>query len=321
MRGVILVLAALAGWSLLLVISRVILVNLGLDPWLFTFIQMMASGVFLLFLAGLRHLSPALLRDRTIWMYGILRVLTAAFFTAALLYTSAANAAFMSILSVPTSIVFLWLVLSRIPRRWEVPGHVIIVLGLLLLATQLEGGWRNPAIILMILSELCVVGSTVIAELHPTNNTRNWRQRAELTGLMLLASATVMLLAALGLGVLVQVLPVLGAWVPGQIGWLENPQQALDPVLWISAIAVGVVLRGPSMFLALAAINAVRTENYLAGLAALPLTALLFEAAAGHMGWLPNLSIWTLATAFGGVMVVGSLWVVIARTRPVQAKN
>ena len=315
MHGVLLVLAALTGWSLLLVVSRVILVNLGLDPWLFTFIQMMASGVFLLFIAGKGQMTGLLLRDGSVWIYGMLRVLTAAFFTAALLYTSAANAAFMSILSVPTSVLFLWLVLSRIPKRWEIPGHVIIVCGLLLLATQLEDGWRNPAILLMILSELCVVGSTVIAELHPTNNTQDWRQRAGLTGLMLLASAAVMFVAAIALGVFTLIAPVIATWVPGQIGWMDNPAQALDPVLWLSATLVGVLLRGPSMFLALAAINAVRTENYLAGLAALPLTALLFEAAASHAGWLPQVSIWTLTTAFGGVMVFGSLWVVAARTR------
>ena len=275
----------------------------------------MASGVFLLAVAGRGQVTGQLLRDRSIWVYGVLRVMTAAFFTAALLYTSAANAAFMSILSVPTSVLFLWLVLSRIPKRWEIPGHVIIVFGLLLLTTQLEDGWRNPAIILMILSELCVVGSTVIAELHPTNNTQNWRQRAGLTGLMLLASAAVMFAGAITLGILAQTVPAIATWIPGQIAWMNNPGQALDPVLWVSAVLVGILLRGPSMFLALAAINAVRTENYLAGLAALPLTALLFEAAAAQIGWLPQVSIWTLTTAFGGIMVIGSLWVVMARTR------
>jgi len=295
MQGAGIVLAALTSWSLLLVISRVLLIQFELDPWLFTFIQMMAGGLMLIAISGQpRGLWP-LFVDPLTWVYGVLRVATAAFFTAALLYTSAANAAFLAILSVPTSALIVWGALGRQPKTWELPGHALILLGLVALAASLEGGFRNPALMLMILSELCVVISTLIAERHPMNQTEDRRQRAALTGAMLVASAVVMLALALVAG--------------------QNASGAFDPHLWLLAILVGVLLRGPSMYLALMAIHRVKTTNYLAGMAALPLTAMLFEWMAAQAGLIPPLPLWTSATAFGAVMIAGSLAVIAGRNR------
>ena len=313
--AVLLVAGALISWSLLLVVSRVILLTLALNPWLFTFIQMMAGGAALLILAGAQAELRTSLRDPVLWLYGVLRVLTAAFFTAALLHTTAANAAFTSILSVPMSVGLLWLVLARVPRAWETPGHLFIIAGLVGLTTTLEGGVHNPALLLMILSELCVVTSTLIAELHPRNQTEDRRARAALTGAMLLISAFVMLIAAVGLSAAVQAMPNLGWVLPAGATVFSEPTLVLDPVLWGAAIAVGILLRGPSMYLALAAIHRVGTTNYLAGLAVLPLSSLVFEATASAAGLIPPVTVWTLATAFGAVMVVGSLAVIAARAR------
>ncbi|MEM8576698.1 MAG: translation-associated GTPase [Pseudomonadota bacterium] len=289
------VLAALTLWSLLLVVSRVLLVQFALDPWLFTFIQMMVGGAVLIAVSGQPRGLWALFGAPLTWIYGVLRVATAAFFTAALLYTSAANAAFLAILSVPTSALIVWGAMGRRPALWEAPGHAAILAGLVALAASLENGFRNPALVLMILSELCVVISTLIAERHPMNQTEDRRQRAALTGAMLVASAVVMLAVAA---------------VAGQGGG-----GAFDPVLWGLAALVGAALRGPAMYLALLAIHRVKTTNYLAGMAALPLTALLFERAAAWMGLLAPAPLWTGATAFGGVMILGSLAVIAGRYR------
>ena len=307
--------ASLASWALLLVVSRVTLLALRLDPWLFTFIQMMAGGAFLLAVAGRAGGLVEALRDPHTWIYGVLRVATAAFFTAALMHTSTANAAFLGIVSVPISMMVLWLVLSRTPSRRELPGHAAILVGLALLAQALEGGWRNPAIVLMILSELCVVTSTLIGELHPLNQTDDPRQRAALTGIMLLTSALFMFLAALGLGLLVQWLPSVRTAVSGSLTWMANPAQALDLRLWVSAVLVGIVLRGPSLYLSLKAIHRVRTENYIAAMAALAFLSLAFELAAASLDLLELPAELTSTTLFGAMMVLGSLFVLWARSR------
>ncbi|MEM7721115.1 MAG: EamA family transporter [Pseudomonadota bacterium] len=313
--SILIVLAALSSWSLLLVVSRIVLVNFGLDPWLFTFIQMMAGGVFLIAVSGRPKGVWRTLGDPMTWLYGVLRVATAAFFTAALLYTTATNAAFLAILSVPTSMLVIWILQSHRPNAWELPGHLLILVGLFALGATLDGGFRNPAMVFMILSELCVVFSTLIAELHPMNQTEDRRQRAALTGTMLLASACMMLLVAMLAGLLAQGAPAFAAFLPANLAWIDDPRVLLDPMLWVSAILVGILLRGPSMFLALLAIHRVKTTNYLAAMAALPLSSLLFELGAFQVGWLGPVSVWTLSTAFGVLMILGSLVVILARAR------
>jgi len=146
------------------------------------------------------------------------------------------------------------------------------------------------------------------------NQTEDRRQRAALTGAMLLASACMMLLSAVGIGLLAQISPGVAAFIPGNLAWVSDPGSVFDLGLWLAAGLVGVLLRGPSMFLALKAIHRVKTANYLSGMAALPLTAMLFEAAASGLGWIEPVVVWTASTAFGVIMILGSLAVVVARS-------
>lgn len=312
-------LSALFGWALVLVVSRALLIGFGFDPWLFTLIQMLTGGIFLIAIAGRGPAIGGALRNPWTWVYGVLRIVTAALFTAALVHISTANAAFLAVSSVPISAVLLWLVLSRRPLRQELPGHALIIGGLVLLGFSLDDGWHNPAIWLMAGSEVCVVATTAIAELHPLNRTNDMRQRASLTGVMLLASALVMLASALGLAFTAAWLPGLRDLVPVSLPWLTDPALALDPVLWGFAAAVGIALRGPSMFFSLKAIHLVRTENYLAAMATLPFMCLLLESLVHAAGWLPPVTLANLTTMFGLLMTLGSLAVLWGRSRAARA--
>ena len=307
--------ASLLSWALLLVVSRATLLGLELDPWLFTFIQVMAGGALLVAIAGRSGALAEGWRNPRTWIYGVLRFATAAFFTAALVHTSTANAAFLAMVCVPIRVVLLWLVRSRRPYPWELPGHAVLLLGFALLAQSLEGGVRNPALVLIILSELCVVASTLVGELHPLNQTEDPRQRAGLTGIMLLTSAFFMLLAVLGLGLVVQWLPSVRTAVSANVTWLANPTLALDARLWVSAVLVGIVLRGPTLFLSLKAIRHVGTENYVAAMTAVPFMTLAFEAAAGALGLAELTPVAARPTVFGAMMILGSLGVCWARSK------
>lgn len=313
--------ASLVSWSLLLVASRIILLTTQYDPWMFTLIQMMIGGAFLFLVSRGSASLKGVLSDPFIWCYGILRVATAALFTAALVHTSTANAAFLGVISVPMSMIVLWLIMRRRPTWQEIPGHFVILAGLAILALNLEGGWRNPAVILMLLSELCVVVSTIIAEFHPLNQTENVWQRARLTGVMLLASAFAMIVAALGIGILAQDAPVLQGLIPTDLTWIINPWSIFDPMLWVVAGLVGVLLRGPSLFLSLTAIYRVRTENYIAGMAALPFINLGFEAIASWAGMLPPIQSPVRSLLFGAAISLGSLLVLFARSRQVRTTS
>lgn len=311
--------ACMLSWSLVLVVCRFILFTYEFDPWLFTFIQLMAGGFFLVILAGYTSGVLVALRDPFTWLYGVLRVATAALFSAALLHTSTANANFLGITAVPMTMVMFWIVFSRRPSTWELPGHALIIVGLILLARNLDGGYSNPALLLMILSEVCVVTSTLMAERHSLNQTEDPRTRALLSGVMLLASAFAMLMAAFVLSAIVQWQPVLRPALPIHFSWLDHPAQILDLSLWISAVLIGVVLRGPALFLSLKAIHLVGTENYIIGMAILPFASFTFEAIAVHQGLLPPTPAAVLTLVFGTVMISGSLAIFWARILKINA--
>ncbi|MEQ9125307.1 MAG: translation-associated GTPase, partial [Alphaproteobacteria bacterium] len=84
--------AAVFWWGALVAASRVVLLRYGLDPWAFSFIQLCAGGVLLLLLGGRRSLALASFRRPATWALGVLRVASAALYTAVLAWVSALEA-------------------------------------------------------------------------------------------------------------------------------------------------------------------------------------------------------------------------------------
>ncbi|WP_299970326.1 hypothetical protein [uncultured Roseobacter sp.] len=110
-------LLALIGWSVLLIIP----VNFAMDPWLFTFNQMMVGGIFLIMVSGKVQWRSSVLQQPAICIYGSLRLATAALFTAALVCATSTTVAFPAILPVPTSALVFVLAWSKTPKT---PGIV-----------------------------------------------------------------------------------------------------------------------------------------------------------------------------------------------------
>lgn len=128
-------------------------------------------------------------------------------------------------------------------------------------------------------------------------------------------SAFFMLVAALGMGLVVQWLASVRTAGSASLTWMANPALALDARPWVSAVVVGILLRGPSLYLSLKAIHRVRTENYIAAMAALPFLSHVFQLAAETVELLELPAALTSTTLFGAMMVLGSLFVLRARSR------
>jgi len=306
-RGTTAILASLASWALLLVASRALILSFGFDPFAFAFVQMGAGGLFMMWVGRSTGEARSIVSSPLTWLYGILRVSTAGFFTAALVHTSAANAAFLGIVSVPLAALALRTIFGRRLSAWELPGHALVLVGLALVSTGLDGGLANPAVVLMLMSELSVVGAPIIAEFHPVNRGSDERSRAFLSGVVLLVSAAALTLLLAMMSVLVPAFA---------IGGLEAISNGLaDWRLWAAAILLGVVARGPSIYLSLKAVKLAGAMTYVAAMALLPLFAFAVEAGFAGFGLMPAepLDGWLLAS--GLLASAGSLTVVLARSR------
>lgn len=265
-------LGSFALWALLLVVSRVILVRYDVDPWSFAFVQLIAAGIVLIALStgGEPADWSSLLRIQT-WVYGTLRVTTAAASTAALFHVTVTHAGMQGTSKVVFGVVGARLAFGRRPAGLEYGGHLVILAGIsVLIATRLDGGIRNPAVLLILVSDLTVVASSLVAEAHPDNNSDNPTVRLRFSGTVLLVTAALFLVF--------RVLQEGIAWRSGRFG-IES-----GAAVWISGLVVGIALRGPAMHCSLKAIRLVGAEVYLMVAPSLLLAGLMFETIATSLG-------------------------------------
>jgi len=160
--------AMTAMWSVVTVMLRGVLFNLGFDPWTLAMCTMLCAGSTLLIAAGITSLPLDPLKRWSTWVIGGIRVLTTCCFSAALLYGSATTITLLSAINVLVAAAGVYAAFRRKPRLAEIPGFLLIGLGVALLAGELEGGWSSPAIKFLLVSETAVVVSSLLPRSIPT---------------------------------------------------------------------------------------------------------------------------------------------------------
>lgn len=304
-RSIVALSASEFSWAMLLVASHLAIARYALEPFLFSTIQLFSGGLVLILLS--RHpldWRDFLLDYHTI-LYGVARVGTGAFFTAALVHIAASSAAMLGIFNVTIGMTLLFMLHRKLPSMAELPGHGLILGGFLTLCWQLEDGFSNPAILFMLASEVCVVISSIVAERHPRNQGDNPGQRAYLTGVLLTTSGFLTVLGALAIN-------FISLALVGDSGFTDVGaalSAVFQPDVWIFGALIGVLLRGPVVYFSLRAVQLAGAQSYLAFSALLPFLSLGLEhllSASGHQ--LASITR-PEQVATGLIMTLGSLWV------------
>lgn len=282
-------------WVGLLVVSRISMQRFELEPWSFSFVQLCAGGAVLLLVGGWRQLNfSSFLRPMT-WVLGALRVMSAAAFTAVLVWVSVLEAGIMAAINVPMVAAAVWFAFGRRPARGEWLGHVLILAPIPFLIIRLEGGFAHPVVWLMLFNEICLVASIIVAERHPDNISDQPGARMRFTGAVLLVTAFMFLV------------------VRGVQGGMDSG--AFDGVLLLCGVVVGICLRAPAMLLSFASIRLVGAQNYMLAIALMPLTGMVFEEIAVAAGLLDASRFQIELVGLSLVALVGSAAVVVARMR------
>lgn len=293
-------LAAVMSWAVLLVVSRVVLLRFSIDPWTFTFVQLCAGGTVLLLLGGLRGLDFASFANPITWLLGLLRVLSAACYTAVLAWLSVLEAGILGAINIPLAMFAVWLVFGQRPSRGEWLGHVAICAPMPFLVVGLEGGLGHPAVLLMLLNEVCLIAATLLAERHPENVSDRPGARLRFSGAVLLVTAAILLVLWLALD-------------KGREGTWSWP-------LLVAGCLVGVMFRAPSMVLSFWSMRLIGTRNYLAAIAILPVVGLALEQGAIALG-LIGVSRFQLETLMLAIAVLlGTLLVAAMRIGNVRSR-
>ncbi len=291
--------AAIFLWAILSVISRILLLNFHLDPWFFSFMQLFSGGIILLIMGGKHTFSLASFRLPFTWIIGILRVLSAALYTAALVWISVLEAGTIGTIAVPLIALALWFFHKQRPSSGEWLGHIVITGAIIALMLHLDQTTSNEVVWLMLSNALCLVLIGILAERHPENISDEPGTRFRFTGSVLLLTAGFLLVLKLG-----------------QEG---SGALILD---WQStglSVAVGVTLRAPSMVFAFWSIRLVGAQNYLAAIALLPFAGMALEQVAVAGGLLSASRLQTETFILALIVAGGTLIVVMARSRASRA--
>ncbi|MGE0152659.1 MAG: hypothetical protein AB7R90_08565 [Reyranellaceae bacterium] len=300
--------AATIAWAVLMVTARVVLLSLGINAWGFTLVQLLTGGLAMMLIGRRGAVDWAALLSPSIWAFGALRVVSASASSAALLYVTVMQDALLMAMNVPLAALILVLVLrQRLPGR-QLLAHGVIVAGIAVMAFSLPGGLANPAVLLEIISESAVACSTLLIERHPENRREDIAARCRFTGVVLMVTAAMFMLA----------------WAVSGLFGLRLGRDALefgDPAqlfasteLLVAGALVGVLLRGPTMYLTLLAVKLAGTQTYLATLAVLPFACLVLELLCAWTGLLPWPALGTAEIVAGTLVVGGSLLLVRLRS-------
>lgn len=305
--AVALALGLVVAWAVLTVAMRATLSGFGFEPWSLALTIQVMGGAALLFAAGIRSLPLDPVRRWATWVIGGLRVLTTCAFTNALLHASAGQVSLLTTVNVLLATLGALILFGRRRRVRELPGFLVIGLGLVLLVGRLDGGLANPAVLFILFSESSVVLASLLAEKHPDNlGTR--RQRLALTGFVTLLSAAGLLLAWALVGLLMPDIPV----GPSAA---DVARTLASPWLWVMAFLLGAMLRGPATYVAFDITARLGADGYMLGMAAMPILVMTLEPAAAAFGLLPPLHTGAADFAVAGVILAGGAWVIVARNR------
>lgn len=296
--------AATIAWAVLLVATRVMLLSLGINAWGFTLVQLLTGGLAMILFGRRGAIEWRSLLSPSIWAYGALRVVSAGSSSAALLYVTVTQDTLLAAMNVPLVALVLVLANRQLLPRAQLLAHAVIVAGILVMAFSLPGGIFNPAVLFEIVAECAVVASTLLIERHPGNRGEDVATRCRFTGAVLMATAAMFILVWAITG-------LLGVRLGSNALAFGDPAQLFaSPELLIAGALVGVLLRGPAMYLSLLAVKLAGTQTYLATLALLPLACLVFELACSWSGLLP----WPhlgVAETISGLLVIGGSFLLV----------
>ena len=263
-------------WSLLLVSNRIALTSFDIDPYAMTCWQLVFGGVSLVLLAPGRRIPWRQFTLPINWAYGVLRVLTGVTWTASLLYISAPESGILSQTGMPMAALAATFILGRTPGRSEWLGHAILISGAVWMAWHLPDGFSNPAVLLMLASEVTAIASTVLAELHPDNQIKDTRAHLRFTGVLLLITASVFLIVPSFIE-LISPVPIPYISTAGLFG-----TETL-----LAGLLIGVLFRGPAMVLSLRSVKVAGIEKYILSTTILPFVLLALEMLASRFDLTP----------------------------------
>lgn len=283
--------------------------GMGAHVVVFILYSLLVSAVGMLAITGLGADPVRIVLTPQSWIVGFATISLEGAYCLMLVTVSPAESNLVVRLSIPIAVVIGWLWFGRLTSRGIWLGAAIVCAGVGVLAFTLDVATQGIGVLYGLVSAFMVSVRGFGAEFHPWNRSaRNVIEKMRVTGLLVLITGlTSLVLAALG-----------AALVGG--GLLERNDLVPAPAdFWhlptiLMALLVGGAIFTAMSYLQFSSVVKIRTENFIAAGAFMPIATLLVQNLAAAVG-LITLTAFDWRLLPGMLIVVAGVMVLISARR------
>jgi len=283
--------------------------QMGAHVIVFILYSLLVSAVGMLAITGLGSDPVRIMLAPQSWVIGLATIALETSYCLMLLTISPAEGNLLVRLSIPIALLVGWLWFGRLPGLGIWIGAGVVCAGVGALAFTLDPAVQGIGVVYGLVSAFMVSTRGFAAEFHPWNRAaRNVMEKMRVTGLVVLVTGLTSLL-----------LVGLAAALVGSGALARNDLVPAPPDLWhmptiLMALLVGGAAFTAMSYLQFSSVVKIRTENFIATGAFMPITTLLVQTIAAAAGLITVSALdWRLVP--GMLIVVAGVMVLIRARR------
>ena len=252
---------------------------MGSHVVVFILYSFLISAVGMLTITGLGSEPMRIMLAPQSWMVGFGTIVLEGSYCLMLLTISPAEGNLIVRLAIPMALLIGWLWFRRTPSLQTLAGAALVCAGVGALAFTLDPAAQGLGVVYGLIAALMVSTRGFATEFHPWNRAaRSVTEKMRVTGLVVLVTAKAgLVLAGVGAGLVEIGRLQRNDLVPGAADLLYLPT-------FLMALLVGGAVFTAMNYLQFSSIVKIRTENFIATSAFMPLATLLVQTIAAGIG-------------------------------------
>ncbi len=284
--------------------------EMGAHVIVFILYSLLVSGVGMLAITGPGRDPVRIMLTTESWIIGFASIALEATYCLMLLTIPPAEGNLLVRLSIPFALLIGWLWLGGRPGRGTWIGAGIVCVGVGGLAVTLDPATQGLGVLYGLISALMVSVRGFATEFHPWNRAaRNVLEKMRVTGIVVLVTGMTSLLLVVLAAALV------GAGVLSRNNLVPAPGDLWHMPTILMALLVGGAVFTAMSYLQFSAVVKIRTEDFIATGAFMPIATLLVQSLAAALGLITlAASDWRLLPAML-IVVAGVMVLIKARRR------
>lgn len=285
-----------------------IAIGAGAHVVVFIVYSLLISAIGMLAITGLGDEPVRIMLSPHSWLVGLSNIVLEGGYCLMLVTISPAEGNLLVRLSIPIAVLVGLFVFGRRPTTGGWIGAGLVFLGIMVLSVTLDLAAQTQGILYGLVCAMAVAARGFSTEFHPWNRAaRTIAEKIRVTGLVVLITG-IAALALVGIGA-----SLVAAGVVSRNDLVPAARDLVHVPTFVYALLVGGAIFTAMNYLQFSSVVKIRTENFIAMGAFMPLATLLLQTIAVSLGWITVSAFdWRLVP---GMMIVVAGVLILIKTR------